>query len=183
MGDTAAAGGALVTRYMKPGEVADTAAALLLCVGEALSEVDAGAPARSCVVPGTQVAWDQCDCGGQLTVHVPQDYPSDTFPNINRRALPGCAPQLQVVEYVVTILRCAPSPDQRGKPPSCEELEAAFYRDMADRDAVRKGVACCLDAKRFPFLLQEHNAVGSDGGCVGSQLRVFVRHTACVACE
>jgi hypothetical protein len=35
---------------------------------------------RSGLVPGTEIAWDACDCDGQLAVAITRAYPSRSFP-------------------------------------------------------------------------------------------------------
>lgn len=166
----------------------DTASAILDCVHATLAETDAGAPARRCVVPGSEVAWDECECGGQLTVHVLRTYPSDSFPllKISGPFTGPCQAVYTVAEYVVTVLRCTPTLHDNGDPPTCAELSAAAHTDQQDRWAVRRGVSCCFanDDPRVlrPMLLQEQLAVGALGACAGSEQHVFVGHPNCLDC-
>lgn len=164
----------------------DMANRLLLCVSERLAATPDGAPARSMVIPGAQVAWDQCQCG-QLTVHTRTAYPSDNFP---AQKLTGsfdkCPATWLVVEYVITVLRCVPVQDNRGNPPAPDALHAAAERDLLDRHAVRRGVTCCFadenPALRTPRLQQEQLAVGVEGQCMGSELHVLVALRNCEDC-
>jgi hypothetical protein len=162
---------------------------LLTCVHESLAHTDAGAPASAYMVPGAQVAWDFCHCGGQLTVHVRTSYPSDEFPAQKLRApfTTPCAPTWTVVEFVVTILRCVPVQDNDGNPPPPEDQNAAAFTDMADRAAVWRGVTCCFDnedpRRRTTHLLQEQLGVGHQGQCAGSELHVLVALANCESCD
>lgn len=162
---------------------------LLTCVHQALAFTEAGAPARYCVVPGGQVAWDDCECdGGQLTVHVATDYPADTFP---LQKLTGpfdkCDARWLVVELVVTVLRCVHTSDDRGKAPTCTQLAADGHQAFQDRWAVRRGAACCFaDDNRLsrpPVLLQEAVSVGGEGQCAGVELHALVGFTNCLDCS
>lgn len=167
--------------------------ALLECVRLALVESTgvpdapegAGAPERVAMVPGAQIAWDDCECG-QLTVHVPRSYLSNTFPVPLQAPSERCAAKWTVVEYVVTILRCAPGNDDHGRPPAAAALNAAAQLDHLDRWAVRKGITCCLtptDKRRVrPWIIGETLAVGAEGNCVGSQTTVAVAMPGCVDC-
>src|SRR5262245_9767096 len=75
-------------------------------------------PPRTCVVPGRELTWDDCDCG-LLGVNIVTAYPSETFPF----QLGGNGPSVScgvpwlVVHYAVTILRCTPTTQDDGKPP------------------------------------------------------------------
>lgn len=164
----------------------DMAVRLLDCVGEQLAATTSGAPARALVSPGQEIAWDDCECG-QLSVHMPRAYPSDTFPVLKQVGpFDRCEAKFTVVEYVVTILRCVPVSKDRGDPPTAAELTAASRVDHEDRWAVRRGVACCFEAedprRRTLRLLQEQLAVGSEGECMGSELHLFVAFANCDPC-
>jgi len=172
--------------YTEPTAILDQANELLLCVSAELAGLDAGAPARSFVAPGAQIAWDDCECG-QLTVHVLRAYPSDTFPILKQDGpFTRCAPKLTVAEFIVTILRCVAVQDDHGRAPTAAKLAANAVTDQLDRAAVRRGVICCLEPEdprlRRNFLMQEQLAVGSEGECMGSELHVFVGLPNCRDC-
>lgn len=156
---------------------------LLGCAQAQLAATPGGSPERAGVVPGAQIAWDDCECA-QLTVHIPQVYPSKTFPAPKQEPPWGrCTSPLMVAEYVVTILRCVPVQDDAGNPPSIADLEAAAMLDLADRAAVLRAVSCCLSdlergLPRF-MLMQQQLAVGGEGMCAGSETHVFVGLPAC----
>lgn len=164
----------------------DMAERLLNCVGAALAATTSGAPARSLVSPGAEIAWDDCECG-QLSVHMLRTYPADSFPALKQTGpFVRCEAKLTVAEYVVTILRCVPVSHDDGSPPTAAALTAASRIDHEDRWAVRRGVGCCF-ANDDPlaatqYLIQEQLAVGSEGQCMGSELHVFVAFPNCLPC-
>ncbi|MGW3971216.1 hypothetical protein ACWEFD_18190 [Streptomyces ardesiacus] len=187
--------------------VQDAAEAVLGCVCAALQDaadqVDGqpGCPCRSCLVPGLP-AWDSCDdpcnqapaegAGGQLSVNVARLYTSTEFPTADRTVPPTqtrgrltcSAPPALAVELMVTLLRCAPSFDERGCPPTCEELGAAARILHTDLVVVRNAVECCLPTTgaqrrgRVVFV-GETRTVGPEGGCVGLEQRVTVALPGC----
>ncbi|MFJ1528299.1 hypothetical protein ACIOFV_07700 [Streptomyces mirabilis] len=188
--------------------VQDAAEAVLGCVCAALQvaagQVDGqpGCPCRSCLVPGTP-AWDSCDdpcneapeggAGGQLSVNVARLYPSTEFPTVDRtlpqaaaRGRTLCTPSAAMaVELVVTVLRCAPSFDEGGCPPSCDALGEAARILHIDMVVVRNALECCLPATgdqrrgRVVFV-GEQRTVGPQGGCVGLEQRVTVALSSCL---
>lgn len=187
-----------------PLAIHDMAVSLLACVCAALDEaatVVEGQPkcpdCASCVVPG-QPAWDSCDapCAtgggsrGQLSVNVARIYAStqDTFPAESRvvQGLRGCVlPPLTAVELVVTLLRCAPTVNEEGCAPTCEELTAAARILHTDMASVYNGLLCCLPGtqpgRRLGrlFVMGAGRTLGPDGGCVGLEQRVTVALPGC----
>ncbi|MFF4391437.1 hypothetical protein ACFY0G_32310 [Streptomyces sp. NPDC001552] len=190
---------------VKPLMVHDLAQDVLACVCVALDQAAAdiegqpGCPdCRTCLVAG-QAAWDSCDdpcgrtppvAGGQLTVNVVRVYPSTTFPAEDReiRGLKSCdPPTLLAVELAVTLLRCAPGPDENGCPPSCEDLGAAARILHVDLTSVYNALLCCFPdstpvPRRRRFVLGQSKVIGPEGGCVGLEQRVTVGLYACYPC-
>jgi hypothetical protein len=156
------------------------------CIHGRLETVPPGAPERSCVTAG-QIAWDDCECG-QLIVSIGRTYFSSNFPTEGNAppANPGhsrCGPPIQVTQYTVSILRCAPSGGDDPAPPTCVELDAAAKVAAIDAWAVRWGAHCCLrewaksndpDVSITDFLFQGQNFVGPNGACMGSELTILV---------
>lgn len=174
---------------------------LLACVCAALNDAatkvedQPGCPCRACVVPG-QVAWDSCEdpctgeAGGQLSVSVARIYAStfDGFPAEARvvHGVKGCTPPpLTAVELLISVLRCAPSFDESGCPPSCDQLAQAARRLHVDMVTVYNALLCCLPGtdpsrprgRRFVMGIQR--TVGPEGGCVGLEQRVTVALAGC----
>ncbi len=167
-----------MTKVYEQDAIWTVANQLLECAAGQLAETPSGAPDRQCVVYGSELIWDECDCG-LLAVHVPQIFFSETFPNI-RLASSNCNSPFVVAEYVVSILRCVPQPDANGNPPDCPKVSAAAHIDFTDRWAVWRGVACCLGSRLH--LVQQQLAIGEAGACAGSQLHVLVASSNCVDC-
>jgi hypothetical protein len=172
-----------------PEVVFDQAQRLLLCVSEQLAATPAGSPARAAVVPGAQIAWDNCECG-QLTVHTLEMVPADQFP-VQKQLPPfnDCGFGWWVTHYVVTILRCVHIQDEAGNPPPAADLQADAAIDLRDRWAVRQGVACCMAAYKaanpvvpFAWVPQSQLAVGAEGMCMGSEFHLLVGFPACGDC-
>jgi hypothetical protein len=155
----------------------DAAALFALKVG-ILEEVSArlaasfgGAPVSACVRPGSQVAWDDCECG-QLTVHHTSMWPTDHFPS--QKGEPPwtkCEPKLWAVTLAVTMLRCSPETSDASTV-DCEVWENTVRVQDSDIQAMQQGVFCTL-AGQFHVITQ-HVTVGPEGSCVGSELTVIV---------
>lgn len=179
-----------------PLAVSDIAHHIKNCVLEWLETTSTGLPERACVISG-ELAWDECECG-QLTVAVLNEFESvDT--NIPRSGTetPGrrsCGPPLYTINYMVTMLRCAPT-GTNTEPPTCDELEAFERMTTEDAWAVRAGVICCLDeaiSTRLPngtklyrdFVVGTQTRIGPQGACGGSQLPVSVTiDNGCYPCN
>ncbi|MFE3378699.1 hypothetical protein [Streptomyces anulatus] len=179
----------------------DITEAVLGCVCAALDQAAAeipeqpGCPCRACVVPGLP-AWDECadpcgeeTAGGQLTVHVARLYPSTQFPVEDQevRGLRGCSlPPTTAVELVVTLLRCVPTIDENGCPPTCEELSAAATVTHIDAVTVYNALMCCLPhtggRRGRRFVMGPQRIIGPQGGCVGIEQRVTVALPGCAPC-
>lgn len=153
------------------GLLADT---LLDCACEALAQTTCGCPNCSFVAVGT-VAWDNCCDGGQLWVTVDRMFPYERFPSPATGAPVLCGTQL-AADLVITVLRCAPQPDENGNAPSPEVIQVAALGIYEDMEAVMSGVLCCLSPtkKCRPFVITSHRPLGPAGGCQGSELRLTV---------
>lgn len=185
--------------------IRDLTEAVLGCVCAALAraaqEVDGqpGCPCRACVVPG-QPAWDSCDdpcgqdpVGGQLSVSVARIYGSSDseFPAEGRvvQGVRNCTPPpVTAVELVITLLRCAPTLDETGCPPSCDELSRASQVLDVDMVTVFNALLCCLPgtstARRGrKFVMGVQRVLGPEGGCVGLEQRVTVALPGCGCSE
>ncbi|MFF7250060.1 hypothetical protein ACFZBU_39935 [Embleya sp. NPDC008237] len=127
---------------------------------------------------------------GQLSVSVARIYASssDDFPLETRvvQGMRGCVPPpITAVELVVAVLRCAPSFDESGCPPTCEELATTARRLHVDMVTVYNALLCCLpstDATRRRgrmFVLGPQRTVGPEGGCAGLEQRMTVGLPGC----
>lgn len=186
---------------LKPLAIHELTLDVLGCVCTALNEAEAetenqpGCPCRVCVVPGAP-AWDSCgdpctgDVGGQLSVSVVRMYAStfDGFPLESRviQGLRGCVPPpFTAVELTVTLLRCAPTFDESGCPPSCEDLAEAARILHVDMVTVEDALLCCLPGtdptrpRGRRFVMGVQRTLGPEGGCVGLEQRVTVGLPGC----
>ncbi|MFC4060255.1 hypothetical protein ACFOWE_18275 [Planomonospora corallina] len=98
----------------------------------------------------------------------------------------GCAAApLLAAELVVTLLRCAPTLDERGCPPSCEELEAAARVVHVDAVTIVNALLCCLPgtgARGRRFVLGATRILDVEGGCGGVEQWVTVALAGCAPC-
>ncbi|MFG2404282.1 hypothetical protein ACGFR8_08060 [Streptomyces brevispora] len=187
---------------LSPLAIHDLAEAVLACVCVALDETAAdvegqpGCPCRTCVVPGTP-AWDDCvdpcsgddGAGGQLTVNYARIYGTSRFPqeDLEVRGLRGCQPAATTAaEMVITLLRCAPTVNENGCPPTCEELSAAARVTHVDAATVYNALMCCLPKtagrRGRRFVMGQQKVIGPQGGCVGIEQRVIVALPGCAPC-
>ncbi|MFJ1607059.1 hypothetical protein ACIOHS_27355 [Streptomyces sp. NPDC088253] len=188
---------------MNPLVIHETAEQLLACVCAELTltaaKVDGqpGCPCRSCVVAGTP-AWDDCagDCRGtgetpgQLTVNFVGMVASSKFPTDTRDVLGSrnCLPVWPAAEFLITLLRCAPGPDNQGCPPSCEELTAAARVLAVDATSVWNALQCCFPStsgarRGHTFVIGPQRTVGPEGDCVGIEQRVTVALPSCACAD
>jgi hypothetical protein len=165
---------------------------LLQCSRASLeANTDAGEPKRVSVVVGSDLVWDECDCGGLLAVQLIRAFPSETFPIIKQNGpFNRCVIPRTVVQYHVSILRCVAQPSGFDAAPPAAKMTEDAERDYADRWAILRGVTCCLDqeTRNDPgnapvYILGEQIALGEGGKCAGSQLAVFLGLPNCVPCQ
>jgi hypothetical protein len=162
-----------VTLNITAGLVSDFAKELLVCVCEALEETSCGCPECAYVVTGPP-AWDHCCNGGQLTIGVDRIFAYERFPT--PAATPYTCMLPLAADFTVTVLRCAPVPDENGNPPTAEELTTAASQVMEDMYAVMQGVMCCMapTQKCRQFQMGSQRPVGPQGSCQGSALTLSV---------
>jgi hypothetical protein len=164
---------------------------LLTCAAASLdANTEAGAPDRKAVVTGSELVWDQCECG-LLAVLTPRIFLSDSFPVVKQAGpFNRCHGAIwTVVQYQVSILRCVAQPEGTAEAPLASAMTQDSMIDLEDRWAVRRGVECCLaaEAEAHPgtaplYLLGEQLALGEGGKCAGSQLEVLVALKNCEPC-
>jgi hypothetical protein len=107
-------------------------------------------------------------------------YPSTIFPEEDNTSSANCgsAPFL-ALEFVVQILRCAPTPDARGNAPSCDALDAAAQVVLDDAYQVVCAVTQQLDfmihnTEIEDYTIRQQLFSGPEGGCVGSNFEFTV---------
>jgi hypothetical protein len=119
---------------------------------------------RTGLVAGT-AAWDVCcDCGngsGQLWVRLAGWEPDANF---EQPKPDGCDQPTQLVVGVGS-LRCVPTLDSTGNPPSSASEMAAAELIQWDAEAIRNAVMCGID-ERFWISWQP---LDNQGGCGGGE--------------
>lgn len=145
------------------------------------------APVRCCcVLPGAEVAWDDCTCDGRRDgmawVRIVQDYQTAEFPRpYNGHTGPcGGAYDGWAIILELGVLRCAPTVNERGRLPRCDQQHAAARRAQADKHIMRRAVACCGWAGERDVIENGWQALGPEGGCHGGILTVTVNQQACI---
>lgn len=126
------------------------------------------------LVPGDTVAWDYIgDTGqGMAWVRLMNIYPSAAFPAVDSTLRSSCASPL-AAQVEMGILRCAPSPDSDGTPPSMAAQWEATRLQLADMAAMYAAVRCCYD-RQENMVLGQYNPAGPEGGVVGGTWQVWL---------
>jgi hypothetical protein len=151
------------------------------CAFTGMSSTPAGAPQRSCVVPG-EIVWDDCTCG-LLAVTWRLMGTGAVFPAIDAEtSQTNCPDRMMIVQITVASLRCAAGPDQNGNAPTCEQLEDDAFQQLSDSVAVRDAVSCCVrqlyaDRDIADFAIGRTLPAGPEGACVGSTLDLLIGWT------
>jgi len=146
---------------------------LLDCCCSALEKTACGCPGRAFVSAGAVAHDDCCACDGQLWVGVERVFAYDRFPA--PAGMLTCLPPL-AADIVIGVIRCAPTVDDNGNPPTVDALNASSAQVYEDAYAVMNGVLCCLapTSKARPAVIGNQRPVGPAGGCVGTELRLTV---------
>ncbi|MGI5151376.1 hypothetical protein ACQEVC_34270 [Plantactinospora sp. CA-294935] len=164
------------------------AVALRTAVADELAAALGGKPATTAVVPGRDVAIDDC-CNGQAWVRIVRVFPTDPgeFPQGRTTSVTeGCDQgAFWAVELGVGTARCAPSQDDFGNPPTAPDQERAAMVLADDAGRIRRAVMRRLPetATVEEVFVGEQTSVGPSGGCVGQELLVTVMTSVCIGDE
>lgn len=169
---------------VSPTWFGETGLRLLECARTALEDDGGRAPGLAHLTPGSFPAWDNCcESGGQLYVRMPTVQPSgNPFPTMFTQ--PRCAPPLLAVQYGVGVIRCTPTLDDSGEPPTAEELTASALELWRDAHVLQEAILCCLkDAPGVQtYVMGAWNAQGAEGGCAGGEWTINVGLPSCEGC-
>ncbi len=141
------------------------------CIVTELAGTEGGIPDRVCpLVPG-EIAWDNCECG-QLAQTITAITPTKIFPQPAIEDQSRCDSTMLMVNVTTSLVRCAPTINDNGENPTCDELFTAARILEEDRFVLRKAIRCCL--ADFTTSYVTHNfaigpavSVGPNGMCVG----------------
>lgn len=152
-----------------------TYAAVVTGVGTAilaeLALVPAGLPQRQCLlVPGAQLAWDNCDCG-QFVQGIQRINPTRTFP-IDSSAEPtvACVDPSMMATVFASVQRCFPTINSQGKALPCTHFLAHAYEQQYDAYALWRGALtglCQAKTARLitAFKVGAQEFPGPEGNC------------------
>lgn len=135
-------------------------------------------PDRHGVVPGA-IAWDACDCG-LLAVSVGMIYPTEQFPNpVTARVGNGCDAPWEAAEIIMQVVRCTPTHDDSGDPPTVAALDTSAREILLDAYELMRAVSVALcemnDAREISdFVMRPLTPQGPSGACGGNELRAVV---------
>lgn len=122
------------------------------------------------------------DCCGQLVVAPERVFRSEEFP-LEATTDERCGAATVGIEMLVTLARCVPSPDDRGRAPSAAELSLAHKQILDDAAIVWAAVtdASVLDVE-WDRAGVSQTFSGNEGGCVSIDTRLVVGISAAQWC-
>ena len=127
-------------------------------------------PITKSYVAAGQIAWD--DCCGMLVVAPERIYQSETFPQPNPNQQ-YCFGGYLAVEYVVLLVRCTPTVDDRGRAPSELELQTAYDSLLGDAAVVFNSLTLQMPSD-WIRTVPTQTFTGAQGGCIGVETRLTV---------
>lgn len=117
------------------------------------------------VFPGAQAPYIYGD-EGQAWVRLVTAGPSRQFPQVDDTWTACDAPITYTLEMAV--LRCAlPFADAKGNPPTLTQQFETVRLQMADMQAMKQAIMCCVPNDDITVALGAYNPLGPDGGLVG----------------
>jgi hypothetical protein len=147
----------------------DVAQWLLNTTHKALDDCGRDPISRAYVAAG-EIAWD--DCCGMLVVAPERVYRSVSFPaEASEEEL--CFGGYIAVEYVVLVVRCVPTVDDRGRAPTAVALQQAYDSLLGDAAVVFNAVASDMP-DYWMRTSPTQSFVGANGGCIGVETRITV---------
>lgn len=159
-----------------PDAITDLLNEVLACACDALeAQSHCFCPCRHFISVGPPV-WDTAACcsDGQLTVHLDRVYPFSNFPAQSNQ-VNLCQTPL-AIDFNVNLLRCYPTMDEDGNPPTHEQLQTAGEELVRDAFILTTGLLCCLAAKgrSRKYVYLGSRLTGPQGGCAGVEVRFTV---------
>lgn len=156
--------------------VGNIAVQLVENVATALVGTSSGRPGRACFMPGTEVAWDDCECG-QLALVITQSLPSRRFPQAAIDQWTPCHDLIMVFDMQLSLVRCVPGPGTNGEAPTCTALSAAAIVQEEDRYVMWAALNCFLRSLSdsspkiiSDYIINDAPTLGPQGSCGGIQI-------------
>lgn len=148
-----------------------------------IAELDAcGRDAPTTTYPGVGlIAWD--DCCGQLVVSPERIYRTQVFPQEDTTD-ERCSGGTVAVDLLASLVRCVPSPDDRGRAPSATALAAAHKLILDDAAVCWQAMAGSLPDEWERAAISQTFA-GNEGGCVAIENRITIGIASelwCIGC-
>lgn len=117
------------------------------------------------------VAWD--DCCGQLVVTPERTFRYTSFPQ-EATTDEQCFGGELGLTILVTLVRCVPTPDDMGNPPTAAQLQSAHERVLEDGAIVWNTIVGPLPDDEWERANVSQDHVGGEGGCIAITTRLTV---------
>lgn len=137
------------------------------------------ATVRFCpLVPGN-IAWDACDCNGQLAFSIQRIVPTANYPadGSNLTTQGGCDPQGLMAECLASWNRCTPGMSEDGKAPPCPNLYASALLFQGAQFAMRNALITYLCGQKnarpqgvFDYRVGAAVFPGPEGNCASVEI-------------
>lgn len=134
---------------------------------------------RFCPLVHGNIAWDNCDCGGQLAFSILEIVPTSRYPidGSNESAQGGCEPPGLMALCLAVWNRCHPNLADAGTAPTCPQLYAAALLSQAAQYAMRTAITTYLCTQRssrpqgiFDFRVGRGAFTGPEGNCASVEI-------------
>lgn len=150
---------------------------LAACLEEEIEKRGLPKPGFSGVLPGAAAlleyaGGDSEDCSGQSWTRLVNEFASTNFPEPD--VLAQCAMPM-AFQIEVGVMRCIGVGDDAGNPLTMAEQLAATRLQLADMNAARVAIQCCVNKMDLQYALGEYTPYGPDGGVVGGFWTVTVQ--------
>lgn len=151
---------------------------IIACVHDAVDNTGDLEIGRVGVVPGAEIAWDNCECG-QLVIAQQRRFPSSRFPVEEIDMQAECGDPWLVIDYTLSLARCTPTVNEDQSSPSIADLEVAAAQQSRDADLARAAVYCCLNELFDSHQVQGFQVMGvtmpGPGGlCQAIEIQILV---------
>lgn len=146
------------------------------CLCSALGD---GAPCFCGIVVGEDIPVEYAgECGddncGAAYVRLANAFPSTAFPE---PALEARCFTTMAYTVSVGILRCVSIGDDRGNPPSPDEMRDMALMQLSDMKIIRKAIQCCFGSsfEDVEYVLGQFTPLPMQGGVVGGEWALTIQ--------